>query len=157
MYTGFTFLRVWTLKEWRRVLIMGLNCASGTVFVHCFVILNSREKKNIFIFSMWDKDYTHVFMCNDLGRGRVFIFFNMKQSFMVEFWYFFNFIKDSLRLIYHSLVIYFRHFNILCNINRGLKEIILVLIKKIKSIYLIKILSIFILSKIILQAFFSVV
>ena len=74
--------------------------------------------------------HTHVFMCNDLGRGRVFIFFNMKQSFMVEFWYFFNFIKDSLRSIYHSLVIYFRHFNILCNINRGLKEIILVLIKK---------------------------
>ena len=40
MNIDFTVLKVWTFKEWRSVLI-GLNCASGTVFGHCSVILNS--------------------------------------------------------------------------------------------------------------------
>lgn len=82
LYTGFTLFRVCTLKEWRSVLI-GLMLVDLYLFIALWSWIH--EKKT-FLFFPWETKiiHTHVYKCIDLGRGRVFYFFNMEQSFIYD-------------------------------------------------------------------------
>lgn len=115
LYTGFTLLRVCTLKEWRSVLI-GLMLVDLYLFIALWSWIH--EKKLFYFFHGRQRLYTHMYTSVLILEEEEFFIFSTwnKVLYMIEFWYFFNSIKSFLRSIYHSLIIYFRHFNILCNI-----------------------------------------